>query len=150
MAESATQLMRSRYSAFFLGQIEYLKKTWHPETCPEDLSAEEPSDWFSLEIVSSDESEDGTEASVEFIAKLVYDYHVEIIHEISDFDRLDGKWVYHSGEFVDDTKGPEKLSKKSDCPCGSGKKIKHCLYPASGPSCMEKRRAEYLQLLSYC
>ncbi|MDQ6967588.1 MAG: YchJ family metal-binding protein, partial [Mariprofundaceae bacterium] len=36
-ASTAEQLMRSRYSAFVLGDAEYLLKTWHPDTAPDNF-----------------------------------------------------------------------------------------------------------------
>ena len=33
-APTAEDLMRSRYSAFALGLLDYLRDTWHPSTCP--------------------------------------------------------------------------------------------------------------------
>ena len=37
-AETAEQLMRSRYAAFAVGDEAYLFRTWHPRTRPDDLT----------------------------------------------------------------------------------------------------------------
>ena len=37
-APTAVQLMRSRYSAFAVGDMPYLLRTWHPTTRPDDLA----------------------------------------------------------------------------------------------------------------
>ena len=122
-ADNPETLMRSRYCAFALRDYSYIRKTWHPEHLPE-LSEDEPNSFVSLEIVKSSFEED--EGEVEFIAKLIFNNRLETIHEISDFEKIDGKWLYLSGEFLNDNEKPRKISKSEDCPCGSGKKFKHC------------------------
>lgn len=121
-------LMRSRYTAFCLNDLNYLKKTWHPDTYPEDLADDEPSNWVGLEIIDS--SYEGDEAEVEFRAKLIFDNKLEILHEISQFDKIDGLWLYHSGEFEEEAAPAKKISKTEPCPCGSGKQFKQCHYQA--------------------
>jgi len=124
-AETPETLMRSRYTAFAQGDFAYLKKTWHPDTVPE-LGGDEPSNWISLEIVETSLDEEGLEGEVEFVAKLIVGDRLEVLHEVSEFDRIDGRWVYHSGEFINDGAASTKISMKTPCPCGSGEKFKHC------------------------
>ena len=90
-AESPEKLMRSRYSAFVKGDFDYVKSTWHPDTVPE-LADDEPNDWIGLEILNA--ASDDCEGEVEFIAKLIFANKLEIIHEVSDFEKIDGKWLY--------------------------------------------------------
>lgn len=40
-APTALQLMRSRYSAFAVGHTDYLLRTWHASTRPDDLELED-------------------------------------------------------------------------------------------------------------
>lgn len=117
-------LMRSRYAAFFFNDIPYLLKTWHPETTPDDLGAEEPNNWIGLEILDVDF--DDEEGEVEFKAKLIYEGKLEILHEKSQFEKIENKWVYHSGEFINDGNHLKKIKKSEPCPCGSGKLFKNC------------------------
>ena len=124
-AESPEKLMRSRYSAFVKGDFDYVKSTWHPDTVPE-LADDEPNDWIGLEILNA--ASDDCEGEVEFIAKLIFANKLEIIHEVSDFEKIDGKWLYVSGEFKNEGYKPRKISKNEDCPCGSGLKFKRCHY----------------------
>ena len=46
--------MRSRYSAYVLGESQYLRETWAPQTCPADLdvdpSAADAPRWLGLQI----------------------------------------------------------------------------------------------------
>lgn len=125
-ADAATPeiLMRSRYTAFTRGDFAYLKKTWHPDTVP-DLTAEEPSNWVGLEILRASAAADGETGEVEFLAKLIVGDRLETLHEVSDFEKIDGRWVYCSGEFKNE-EPPAKISMKMPCPCGSGEKFKHC------------------------
>ena len=116
--------MRSRYSAFCKGEISYLKKTWHPETLPDDLDQDEPGNWIGLEIIESDSDED--EGEVEFKAKLIFSEKIETLHERSLFLKVDGQWLYHSGEFLNEGAVPEKIKRNNPCPCGSGKNFKNC------------------------
>ena len=118
--------MRSRYTAFANGNIDYLKQTWHPETCPDDLGEDEPSCWVGLEIIETAIDEDDVEGEVEFTAKLIFNNKLEILHELSHFDKVEGKWLYHSGEFQNEGQEAAKISKSSPCPCGSGKNFKNC------------------------
>lgn len=117
-------LMRSRYTAFCLHAVAYLKETWHPETLPEDLGSDEPSNWVGLEII--DWGQDDEEGEVEFKASLIYDGKLEILHERSLFLFEQGKWLYHSGEFLNDGNHVRKLKMGEPCPCGSGKSFKNC------------------------
>lgn len=126
LAPDPESLMRSRYTAFCRNDVAYLKKTWHPETCPDDLDAEEPSNWIRLEIIEVSVEDD--EGEVEFKASLIFDNRLEILHELSYFDKIDGQWLYHSGEFQNEAQRPEKISKSAPCPCGSGKTFKQCHY----------------------
>ena len=125
LTETPEQTMRSRYSAFILREYDYIKKTWHPDNLPE-LSDDEPNSFVSLEIVKSSFEDD--EGEVEFIAKLIFNNKLETLHEISDFEKIDGQWVYVTGEFINDSEKPRKISKNEECPCGSGIKFKRCHY----------------------
>jgi len=122
-APNPEALMRSRYVAFCLGDTAYLKRTWHPETLPEDLE-EEPQAWISLNILETWEEEN--EGEVEFKAELIYDSTLETLHETSMFEKIDGKWFYHSGEFHQEEGYTRKLRKTEICPCQSGKLFKNC------------------------
>jgi SEC-C motif-containing protein len=127
MPAGPEETMRSRYSAFCLGNLEYLKKTWHPETLPDDLDDSEPMGWVHLDVVEvAIDDEEGLEGEVEFVAKLIHNKKVETLHEVSQFEKVDGKWLYHSGEFKSPENNVEKLKGSDPCPCKSGKQFKNC------------------------
>ena len=67
MAATAEQLMRSRYSAYAVGDLDYVWRTWHPRTRPESVT---PSDevWTGLEIVDTVAGAHDDEGVVEFRA----------------------------------------------------------------------------------
>ncbi len=121
----AVDVMRSRYTAFVRGNYDYLRATWIPENCPDDLGADEPSQWISLEIIDVSDEEDD-EAEVEFKAQLIFNNKLEVLHELSFFEKIDGRWLYHSGDFLNEDATPQKIAKDAPCPCGSGKIFKNC------------------------
>jgi len=98
-AETAEQLMRSRYSAYVLNLMEYILGTWHASTrpAPEELSQDPQSKWLGLEVKKHVPAADG--ATVEFVARYKVGGKAYRLHEISNFIREDGKWFYVNGTF---------------------------------------------------
>jgi SEC-C motif-containing protein len=93
-AATAEQLMRSRYSAFVVGDPAYLLETWHPRTRPRSLELDPDARWTGLEIVStSGGSMLDAEGIVEFRAHRVGGEQ----HERSRFVRQNGRWFYLDG-----------------------------------------------------
>ncbi|MEU2944573.1 YchJ family metal-binding protein [Nocardiopsis alba] len=94
-AATAEDLMRSRYSAFVVGDEEYLSRSWHPDTRPRDVGVDADTVWRGLEILGSTE---GTpfhdEGTVEFRARYREGGRDGEIHENSRFLRHGGAWVY--------------------------------------------------------
>ncbi len=102
IADSAEQLMRSRYSAYVLGLEDYLSTTWHADTRPAviDLGSAEYSatNWLGLDVKRH--VSDGDQAVVEFVARYrIGGGSAQRLHEISRFARIDGRWYYIDGEF---------------------------------------------------
>ena len=120
-------LMRSRYTAFTLNDYDYLKKTWHPGTCPADFSDGSHLQWIELEVIKASPA-DSDKGEVEFKAKYIHNNQLEVIHENSRFEKIAGRWLYVSGDFKGDNDNKTTLTKNSPCPCGSGKKYKRCHY----------------------
>ncbi|MCQ3829684.1 hypothetical protein HXX02_09515 [Microbulbifer elongatus] len=89
---NAEALMRSRYSAYITGNIPYLKKTWHPDTCPELTSDDLHTNWLRLDVVRSKK---GLKKSVvEFKAWFDEGDSERALHEISLFKLHKKRWVY--------------------------------------------------------
>jgi SEC-C motif domain protein len=104
-AETAEQLMRSRYSAYVTRRIDYLVDTTWPESREPNLEATIRSstkkvDWVKLHVIAcQDGKADDAEGRVEFIAEYVTDQGVGQHHECSYFRQKDGRWYYVSEEF---------------------------------------------------
>jgi SEC-C motif-containing protein len=94
------ELMRSRYTAYVLGDTPYLRATWADETCPHDLdaSADPATRWLGLEIKRHVQV-DANHAQVEFVARYKVGGRAHRLHETSRFVRnADGRWLYIDGE----------------------------------------------------
>ncbi len=94
-AGTAEQLMRSRYTAYALGELDHVFRTWHPRTRPADLSLDPGLTWLGLRIcdVEAGSSDDDT-GTVEFIARYRDATGPNELHERSTFARRAGRWVY--------------------------------------------------------
>jgi len=87
--------MRSRYSAYVLGETEYLLKTWHPSTRPSTLELDPDVRWYRLDIVArTGGSMFDTRGTVEFRAYYRHDGVADQQHENSSFVRENGAWLY--------------------------------------------------------
>jgi SEC-C motif-containing protein len=97
-AATAEALMRSRYTAFAVGDTDYLLRSWHSRTRPARLELDPGQRWRFLEIVRTEcggpFDDTGT---VEFIANYRADGERGSLHEVSRFVREDGAWVYLDG-----------------------------------------------------
>lgn len=101
-AADAKALMRSRYSAYVLGDADYLLASWHAATRPAQLSlADAPGQrttWLGLKVESHAPTGPDT-AEVSFTARLrVGGGSAQRMHEHSRFVREDGHWFYVDGE----------------------------------------------------
>lgn len=98
-ARTAESLMRSRYSAYVLQNSQYLLSTWYKSTRPKQLDfSQETLQWQKLEILHTKKggiSDD--KGKVEFNAFYVQDGQTQLMHEISRFKKLGGKWFYVDG-----------------------------------------------------
>jgi SEC-C motif-containing protein len=133
-APTAEALMRSRYSAYVEHEIDYIVKT-----CAEDeqeridieqtKSWSERSKWLGLKITATEKGGPvDNEGTVEFEASYEMDGLRDIHHERARFKKQNGVWLYSEGRVAPKTvvrSGP-KVGRNEPCPCGSGKKYKHC------------------------
>ena len=87
-------LMRSRYSAYVLGQIGYLLATWHASTSPGELDLP-PVKWLGLEVREAMSA--GDAGVVEFVARCRDAGKAQRMHETSRFVREEGRWYYIDG-----------------------------------------------------
>lgn len=97
-AATAEQLMRSRYSAFAVGDAAYLLATWHPRTRPAALDLDPDVRWLGLEVLATTGGGMlAAEGTVEFRAAHLRDGRRGAQHEDSRFLREDGRWTYLDG-----------------------------------------------------
>ncbi|MFG2085134.1 MULTISPECIES: YchJ family protein [unclassified Spirillospora] len=98
-AETAAELMRSRFSAFAERDEAYLLKSWHPATRPERVGFDAMTRWTRLEIVREEGGGPGDgKGTVEFRAHYLEGSAPGELHEVSRFVRHDGDWVYVRGK----------------------------------------------------
>ena len=96
IAPSAEALMRSRYTAYVLVNVNYLKATWHPSRLPQALHLEQQAQWLGLKIMRHEASDD-SHALVEFVARYKINGRAQRLHEVSRFVREGGRWYYVDG-----------------------------------------------------
>jgi len=90
--------MRSRYSAYVLGNVDYLLGTWHASTRPPALTLDEPAGarttWLGLDVKRTADTGPDT-AEVVFVARYrVGGGSATRMQEHSRFVREDGRWYY--------------------------------------------------------
>ena len=94
--------MRSRYSAYVLRDVNYLKDTWDESRRPKAIDfSKETIHWLRLEII------DVKKGSLKDI---------------------NGRWFYLDGviKSMGRVNSQANQGKNADCVCGSGKKFKRC------------------------
>lgn len=124
-AQTAEQLMRSRYSAFAKQQIDYIVATTSlgqqkALDVPAIAEWSKVNQWLKLEIVQTNEKIDKNHALVEFKAHYHDGQKAQIHQELSHFVKFDDTWY-----FLDPTTDMQ-ITMKQPCVCGSGKKFKSC------------------------
>jgi SEC-C motif-containing protein len=96
-APSAERLMRSRYSAFALGRLDYLLASWHASARPADFTLEPGVRWLGLQVREHLSTGPDT-AEVEFVARYRIGGRAVRQHERSRFVREGGHWYYLDGQ----------------------------------------------------
>lgn len=94
--ETAEQLMRSRYCAYVLNDLDYILKTWHPEHRPENLDLNDSGhQWIGLKIKSTQlgQKNDLT-GKVHFIARFKINGKAHKLEENALFEKINGHWLY--------------------------------------------------------
>ncbi len=102
-ATTAEALMRSRYSAYTLSDIDYLTASLHPDARHDHdpVAAKrwaDQSQWMGLEVVSVEQGSAQDEAgTVEFVARYKDKSGLHRHHEIGHFTKKEGTWYYLEG-----------------------------------------------------
>lgn len=136
---TAEGLMRSRYSAYVVKNIDYIDET-QVQSATEVFDKEEASkwadsaEWMGLEIKSTQKGKgDDTTGVVEFVAHYKDKASGTELrhHETSNFQKKNGDWKFKDG-LIHGAPGQTvkrvepKIGRNDPCSCGSGKKFKKC------------------------
>jgi SEC-C motif-containing protein len=124
--------MRSRYTAYATGAVDYVFATHDPakhDEVDENAAREwsRQAQWDGLEVHES--STDGDTGIVEFTAAYTLRGQKLRHRERAVFKMLAGKWIYHDGDMVKPrpvTRVEPRVGRNDPCHCGSGKKFKKC------------------------
>jgi SEC-C motif domain protein len=87
--------MRSRYSAFAVGDAGYLLRTWHPSGRPRTFSLDPAMQWTRLAVLDTRDGGlfDAT-GTVQFRAIYLHHGKRGVLAETSMFVRHDKRWAY--------------------------------------------------------
>ena len=134
-AATAEALMRSRYTAYVVGAVDYLEESIHPDhrdgvDRASTKAWSENATWSGLEILATEAGGPNDEKGiVEFRAKFSMKGLAQEHHERAQFEKLKGRWYFVDGELVRQkplTREGPRVGRNDPCPCGSGKKYKKC------------------------
>lgn len=93
--------MRSRYSAYVVGDLDYVFRTWHPRTRPEHVAPSPVVTWTGLQVLRTVEGGPSDDKGlVEFVARFRTGDGDHEMHEASRFERRGGRWVYVDGDLT--------------------------------------------------
>jgi len=132
---TAEALMRARYTAYAIGNIDYIFTSHDPDTVSGvDRNNTElwskGSEWLGLEILGTERGlENDNDGIVEFVARYKIKGVTLTHRERATFKRHGKRWVFVDGQEI---KGPPvknlepRVGRNDPCPCGSGKKYKKC------------------------
>jgi len=134
-AETAEELLRSRYTAHVKAEVDYIVNTVHPSKRKGLNKAEirewaENTRWKGLQIMSTDGGGAGdNEGKIEFTAHFTDNGENKEHHELSHFKKKNDEWYFVDGKAVSAptvTRSSLKVGRNDPCPCGSGRKYKKC------------------------
>jgi SEC-C motif domain protein len=94
-APTADALMRARFTAFAVGDADYLRETWHPRTRPAHVTFPEDGHWTRLDVLGrSGGGVFDSDGTVEFEAHFELGGQLGIERQNSMFVREGGRWFY--------------------------------------------------------
>ncbi|KMP11918.1 hypothetical protein UR09_02320 [Candidatus Nitromaritima sp. SCGC AAA799-A02] len=142
-ADTAEDLMRSRFTAFARGEWDYLDKTRcseerEPAAKRSSALQQEGIRWTRLEIVGvKDGGVLDEEGEVSFVAYYTEDGEEKTLCETSKFVKENGRWYYSEKQSKIESPAPAssskpfvrdypKIGRNDPCFCGSKKKFKKC------------------------
>tara|TARA_B100000315_G_scaffold260510_1_gene322481 strand:- start:2461 stop:2943 length:483 start_codon:yes stop_codon:yes gene_type:complete len=133
-APTAEALMRSRYTAFTLKNLDHIENT-HASAIRKEFNRSaaqtvvNDSAWKGLEIREVvDGGINDQVGTVEFVTHFERGDENFTHHELASFRKENNLWVYVDGKMNprSNPRQVEKIGRNEPCPCGSGKKYKKC------------------------
>ncbi|MDD3180027.1 MAG: YchJ family protein [Opitutaceae bacterium] len=131
-AANAELLMRSRFTAHAIRHARHLHRTYLSTAhlpYVEEPETSSPVVWTRLVIHAHDAGPNPDTAYVDFSAYYQAEGGEQVMHEKSEFKQVNGTWYFvrpvRQGPAPVKSTHP-KVGRNSPCPCGSGKKYKHC------------------------
>ena len=142
-ADTAEDLMRSRYTAYTQRNWDYLIATTHSSERSDKSRKSfdrwgKSVEWLTLEVLDSKKGGvQDEEGEVTFVAFYREDDEEHVLRETSTFLKEDGRWTYseqrstihrqvHDAPQTPVKREGPKVGRNDPCPCGSGKKFKKC------------------------
>ena len=134
-ASTAEELMRSRYSAYALGEVDWIVASQCEEgrqIVDREATAQwsKQSTWRGMEVLTTQEGgADDQQGLVEFKAHYTVNGEDITHHEVAHFRRENNDWVFVDGIEVKPRpfkRATAKVGANDPCPCNSGKKYKKC------------------------
>ena len=100
-APTPEALMRSRYTAYSLGDLDYIERTMKGKALQgfnkaASEKALEGTTWVQLTVLQA--SEENDTGKVQFVATFQQGGQSSSMHEISTFKKIEGQWYYTDGE----------------------------------------------------
>ena len=135
LPETASEMMRARYSAYATGNVDFIKYSSCPEiqkSFDEESTRKwaEGAEWNDLEIISTTGGEkDDTTGTVEFLAHYTIEDNLCNHHEEAEFIKDEGVWKFLDGKVSRPDpirRDAPKIGRNDPCPCDSGRKYKKC------------------------
>lgn len=131
-AATPEQLMRARFSAHVAHDFKFLHES-HAPTAGTPYVAEEGEPavaWKRLEVHGAESAVNNPDKGfVEFTAHGTQEGKDVVHQERAEFQKVKGTWLYtreaRLGPAPYKASAP-KVGRNEPCPCGSGKKYKHC------------------------
>ncbi|MFT7653975.1 MAG: SEC-C motif-containing protein [Limisphaerales bacterium] len=91
-ALTPSALMRSRYTAYVIGDDAHLLNTWHQRTRPGNIEFVADQKWLGLKIKRAEGN------TVEFVARFKIHGKGHRLHETSRFEQIADHWYYVDGD----------------------------------------------------
>ena len=134
-ATTAEQLMRARYAAHVLGEVDFILQSVHPDHLEgvdrgnTELWSRQ-SKWLGFELLATDRGgPDDDTGTVDFVARYKLKGVAVAHRERATFEKKEGRWYFVDGKDLPApparNEGP-RVGRNDPCPCGSGKKFKKC------------------------